>query len=79
MKPKHAELVVIFKHFGMRFKKRGQSHYGTDKQRKIFIDAFTKEKVAINHLIDATGIPFNGCKGPKARRKKRKLINKDTA
>ena len=71
-----SEVTIIFKNFGVSFRRRAQTNYGIGKKRDAFIDAFSKAKIAINALIDTSAVPFNGCKTQKTRRKKKKHMIK---
>ena len=43
-----------------------------DVKRKIVLEAFIKRNITITTLMDASPIPFNGCKTKKKRRRKKK-------
>ncbi len=70
-------ITIIFKNFGVSYKKKGQTDYGIDQKREVFIEAFSKAEIAIKGLVDTSAIPFNGCKTQKSRRRKRKHIIKN--
>jgi ribosomal protein S11 len=77
VKSLHQEAVIIvFKNFGLSFKRKGQTEAGIEAKRDAFIEAFTKMNVTISTLIDTSAIPFNGCKTQKVRRKKKKHMIK---
>lgn len=76
VKMQQNQITVIFKNFGTAFRRRAQTNYGIEKKRTIFIDAFSKAKLVINCLVDASAVPFNGCKTQKNRRKKKKHMIK---
>jgi len=68
----YTEIILVFKGFGGAFKHRKQSHVKIDVKRKIVLEAFIKRNITITTLMDASPIPFNGCKTKKKRRRKKK-------
>jgi len=69
-------VVVIFKNFGQDYRKKEQTDLGIEQARDIFMAAFDKANIFINAVVEASAIPYNGCKTHSARRRKNKHRDK---
>lgn len=78
LKKENEVLHLVFKNLGIRAKRRKQTHKNAFVFREIVVDVFTDLDLPITTYIDASTIPFNGCKLSKRRHRKRKHLLKDT-
>jgi ribosomal protein S11 len=67
-------VTIIFKGFGKRFRKHGQSVRRLDNKRRVILRQLIRYKINVIKLIDDTAIPYNGCKSKSYRRRKLKHV-----